>query len=193
MNGKQVRIRDESYIRGEECNTPNFRIGSGLKFSNWSSDFGTERGWRIWITRWNIGWNIFIWRIVVLESVRFRKPVTRFQFGCPMREKFMISVIEISNELRLSRFHFRWTRFSETNNFRVGNFSKFAQEGLQNVIFPIWPKFGPFRNFRKLQNGPNSGVISEICHFEALRGQISKSVQHESCSSRKNESNGSGI
>ena len=47
----------------------------------------------------------------------------------PMGESFFVSALEIPNELRLHRFHFRWTRFSETNNFRVGHFSKFASEG----------------------------------------------------------------
>ena len=49
--------------------------------------------------------------------------------------KFLVSALEISNELRLSRFHFRWTRFSEMNNFRVEHFSKFTPEGPQNGRF----------------------------------------------------------
>ena len=46
-----------------------------------------------------------------------------------------------------------------------------------------------FRNYKR----PKFEVNSVICYFEALRVQISKSVQHESCSSRKNESNGRRI
>ena len=49
--------------------------------------------------------------------------------------KFLVSALEIPNELRLHQFHFRWTRFSETNNFRVEYFSKFASEGPQKHEF----------------------------------------------------------
>ena len=134
------------------CNTPNFRIGSGLKFLNRSSDFWNWAGLENMDNKMKYRSEFFF--LMKNRCVR-KRAVSKTGYAISVwvyyARKFLVSVIEISNGLRLSRFHFHGTRFSETNNFRVEHFSKFASEGPQNDRFPKWPKNrGHFAIFENL-------------------------------------------
>ena len=133
------------------CNTPNFRIGSGLKFSNRSSDFRTERGWRIWITSWNIGRIVIKCRIVALESVWFRKAgyaisvwvlYARKVYDFGYRNFKRTSIVSIP--LPLDSF-FRDEQLSCWALFEIC-----PRRASKWQISEMTPEIGPFCNFRKL-------------------------------------------